>query len=198
MPPRSPSVPPAAAPLAAVDLAPYALRPMQLDDIDTVMAIEARAFPTPWSAAGYAHELTQNKLATYDVLTVAAPDGTTALIGFTGAWLLVDEWHISTIAVDPPWRGRGLGALLLLDMLWAAYARGAALATLEVRDHNPVARQLYEKMGFVTVGRRPRYYRDTGEDAIIMTLEPLDAAYRRRLHALQAEIVARLDRRPAA
>lgn len=148
---------------------PYALRPMRLDDLEAVMAIEERSFPTPWPAEGYRRELTVNEQAHYYVLARETA-GEWPLIGFAGHWLVAGEAHVSIIAVDPTWRGRGLGELLLLNLLLVALEQGATLATLEVRCQNQVARALYEKYQFEVVGRRPGYYSDTGEDAILMTL----------------------------
>jgi ribosomal-protein-alanine N-acetyltransferase len=158
----------------------YAIRPMQVADIDAVMAVERRAFATPWQAAGYQHELTQNDVAFYQILLDMTPP-VSRLVGYAGYWLLAGEAHISTIAVDPPWRRRGLGDALLISQLQRATAQGAFMATLEVREHNIVAQRLYEKYQFEHVGRRKRYYKDTGEDALIMTVAALDEAYRQFL-----------------
>jgi len=154
---------------ALVPPRPYRLRPMRLGDLGAVMAIEKRSFPTPWPAEGYRRELTANERAHYYVLTRETA-GKWPLIGFAGHWLVADEAHVSIIAVDPAWRGRGLGELLLLNLLLVALEQGATLATLEVRCHNQVALALYDKYRFEVVGRRPGYYKDTGEDAILMTL----------------------------
>jgi ribosomal-protein-alanine N-acetyltransferase len=83
--------------------------------------------------------------------------------------MIVDEAHISTIAVHPKWRGRGLGEMVLVAMIDAAIQRGAAEVTLEVRVSNLVAQSLYRKYAFVQVGRRKGYYHDNREDALIMT-----------------------------
>lgn len=147
---------------------PFALRPLQLADIDAMLPIEQHSFPTPVKASTYVYELTENRLAHYQALTAGD-----RLIGYAGYWLIADEAHVSIIAVDPGWRGRGLGELLLLNVIAQARAAGAALVTLEVRENNITAQQLYAKCRFEVVGRRRRYYRDTGEDAILMTL-PLD------------------------
>jgi ribosomal-protein-alanine N-acetyltransferase len=106
---------------------------------------------------------------------------------------MVDEAHITTFAVDPAWRRQGVGETLLLALLDLALGRHAREATLEVRLSNLPARRLYEKYGFRPVGLRPRYYSDNGEDALIMTTEPLgSAAVRDRVAGLRAE----LDERP--
>ncbi|HSH01252.1 MAG TPA: ribosomal protein S18-alanine N-acetyltransferase [Anaerolineae bacterium] len=153
--------------------APFALRPLTLADQDAVMPIDARSFPTTWSAKGYHHELTNNDLAAYQALTY-----NDTLIGYAGYWLIAAEQHISTIAIDPPWRGRQLGELLFLNMLHLAYTHPATLSTLEVRQYNTTAQALYHKYRFQLVGQRPRYYHDTGEDAFLMTVDPLDTHYK--------------------
>lgn len=94
------------------------------------------------------------------------------LIGLAGFWLMADEAHISTIAVHPDWRGLGLGEWLLLALLEAGQALGAETATLEVRPSNEPALALYQKYQFEEVGRRPRYYSDNDEDALIFTTPP--------------------------
>ena len=95
-----------------------------------------------------------------------------------GLWVMVDEAHVTTFAVDPRWRRRGVGERLLLGLLDIAVTRRAREATLEVRLSNMPARRLYEKYGFRPVGIRPRYYSDNGEDALIMTTDPLDSPAR--------------------
>ncbi|MDX1686998.1 MAG: ribosomal protein S18-alanine N-acetyltransferase [Candidatus Promineifilaceae bacterium] len=145
---------------------------MRLGDLEAVMAIESSSFPTPWPAEGYRRELTANERAYYYVLT-GETGGERSIVGFAGHWLVAGEAHVSIIAVEPAWRGRGLGELLLLNLLLVAVEQGATLATLEVRCRNQVAQGLYHKYGFEVVGRRKGYYKDTGEDAILMTL-PLD------------------------
>ena len=115
------------------------------------------------------------------------------VVGFAGLWVMVDEAHVTTFAVDPHWRRRGVGERLLLGLLDIAAARRAREATLEVRLSNMPARRLYEKYGFRPVGIRPRYYSDNGEDALIMTTDPLESGgMRDRIAALRAAI----DQRP--
>lgn len=173
---------------------PWQLRPMQLADIESVLTIERVSFPTAWTASGYAYELTENQIAHYVTLS----HETVGIVGYTGYWLLADEVHISIITVDPMWRGRGLGELLLLDILFEAYPHQARLATLEVRRSNEVAQALYRKYGFEQVGLRPRYYQDTGEDACIMTVDPLDIVYRKRLEVAWLTLSARLHTHDAS
>lgn len=168
-----------------------AIRPMRLDDLDAVMAIEQTAHPTPWTRTGYEHELTQNHLATYQVIVSSAP-ATGHVLGYAGHWLIAGEAHISIIAVEPAHLGQGVGSILFLSMLFAAIHQGAFLATLEVREHNLAAQTLYQRYGFVPVGQRKQYYKDTREDGIIMTVEPLDDAYYQRLIAQRDLLLQRL------
>ena len=110
-----------------------------------------------------------------------------AIIGFAGMWLAFDEAHVTTIGVDPPHRGLGLGELLLLCMFDEAAARGANWLTLEVRVTNAAAQALYRKYGFTEHGTRKRYYSDNNEDALIMWSPPLgEPEYR-------AEVESRRD-----
>jgi ribosomal-protein-alanine N-acetyltransferase len=141
---------------------------MTLNDLAAVHAIERASFSTPWPDDAYRSELQTNRLASY--LVARAGD---EVVGFAGIWLMVDEAHITTFAIHPEWRRRGIGERLLVAVLDVALARGAREATLEVRLSNVAARRLYEKYGFRPVGLRPRYYTDNGEDALIMTTEPL-------------------------
>lgn len=162
---------------------------MSLDDIEAVHAIERASFFPAWPDDAYRNELTTNKLATY---VVARLDG--LVVGFAGIWLMVDEAHVTTFAVDPAWRRRGVGQRLLLALFDVAVARRAREATLEVRLSNVAARRLYEKYGFRPVGLRPRYYTDNGEDALIMTTDPLDSApMRERVARLRVTLDERAE-----
>ena len=172
---------------------PYRLRSMRLSDITWVMVIEKLVFPTPWKASAYEYEVAQNRLARYKVLTAQIEDNPERLIGYAGLWKLSDEAHISTIGVDPRWQGKGLGELLLLDLMYLSFNIGAALVTLEVRKSNTVAQALYEKYAFEIVGERRRYYQGT-EDALIMTVEQLNRAYWVSLRANQNRLFERLSK----
>ena len=104
-----------------------------------------------------------------------------------------DEVHVSTIAIQPEQRGKHLGEFLLLNMLFLAYAHPACLVTLEVRQSNIAAQQLYAKYDFAVVGERPRYYKDTGEHAILMTAEPVNGRYHQFLIAQKNILLAQLQ-----
>ena len=185
---------------------PYVIRAMRWDDVPLVMTIERESFPLPWSSYTYRHELTENAHSHYIVVQAraAGPDtrpwwrrmlrpSSMPIVGYGGYWLITDEAHISTIAVAAPWRGRGVGELLLSAMIEQAQARQATMVTLEVRVSNRVAQNLYQKYGLEITGTRPRYYRDNNEDAYIMTVERVDSQeYRRRFAEMQAALWARL------
>ncbi|MFA5536750.1 MAG: ribosomal protein S18-alanine N-acetyltransferase, partial [Bacillota bacterium] len=128
-----------------------------------VLQIEQVSFPTPWSKDTYLNEIKYNQLAHYYVCLLD-----NEVIGYAGMWLIIDEAHITTIAVNPAFRGKQFGKLLLAELLARAAILGADKATLEVRPSNQAAQNLYKEMGFVVAGSRKQYYTDTGEDAIIM------------------------------
>ncbi|HUQ43461.1 MAG TPA: ribosomal protein S18-alanine N-acetyltransferase [Candidatus Limnocylindria bacterium] len=160
---------------------------MTLADIDAVHAIERRSFAVPWPDEAYRNELQTNRLASY-VVARAGDE----VMGFAGIWVMVDEAHVTTFAVDPRWRRRGVGERLLLALLDLSVTRQAREATLEVRLSNMPARRLYEKYGFRPVGIRPRYYSDNGEDALIMTTDALSSASMRdRVARLRATLELR-------
>jgi ribosomal-protein-alanine N-acetyltransferase len=109
------------------------------------------------------------------------------VVAYAGLWLMVDEAHVTTFAVLPAYRRRGIAGQLLSHLIELAADLGATVVTLEVRISNLAARQLYERFGFRPVGVRPRYYTDNGEDALIMTTEPLDGPDVRALHRRLAD-----------
>ncbi len=159
---------------------------MRLDDLDAVHLIELASFSAPWPPNAYRSELETNRLANYLVARVDE-----RIVAYGGMWLMVDEAHITTFAVHPAWRRQRIGERLLVAFLDLAVGRHAREATLEVRLSNIAARRLYEKYGFRPVGLRPRYYSDDGEDALIMTTEPLsEPRFRERLERLRAELDA--------
>jgi len=147
---------------------PIQVEPMALADVPAVLDIERRSFATPWPPEAFTQELANNRLARY---TVARHGGT--VVGFAGVWLMVDEAHITTLAVHPDWRRQGIGHRLLEYLLLAAQDLRAGHLTLEVRVSNRAAQALYAAHGFEIVGRRERYYSDDGEDALVMTTPPL-------------------------
>ena len=152
-------------------LLPYLVRPMRLGDVDQVAAIERLCFPLPWPPETYRRDLRYNGNSHY--LVAERRRSPPEVVGFGGYWLISDEVHISTLGVHPDHRRLGLGEYLLAGILLEALARGAYLATLEVRVSNAAAQALYCKYGLRVVRRRRRYYRDNNEDAFVMSVESL-------------------------
>jgi len=143
--------------------------PMRLDDVTAVHEIERLSFRTPWPSYAFEQELRGNRLAHY----VVARAGD-RVVGFAGVWLMVDEAHVTTFGVHPDWRRQGIGRQLLLNLVELSRAIGARRMTLEVRASNEAAQALYSGFGFDEAGRRPRYYTDDGEDALVMSTPDLD------------------------
>ena len=154
------------------------VEPMAAEDIPAVHAIESASFPTPWPPYAFRQELETNRMARYIVVRAGQ-----RVIAYAGIWLMADEAHMTTFAVLPAYRRRGIGGLLLSELMDLSADLGAAVITLEVRLSNASARRLYQQFGFRPVGVRPRYYSDDGEDALIMTTERLDAPDMQRLRS---------------
>jgi len=149
----------------SVDSVPT-VRPATPADLLVVEAIERASFVDPWPRSALLQELKTDRLRR----PLAAERGG-RLIGYLMGWFVADELHIINLAVDSQERCSGIGTLLLTDICAEARRRKCRLATLEVRDSNVEARGFYERNGFETRGRRRGYYRDPGEDAVIMTLD---------------------------
>lgn len=146
---------------------PMTLRALRESDLDTVVGIEASCFKSHWTREAIQAEM-GNAAAFYVVATSAGKT-----VGYAGQWVIMDEAHITTIAVDPKRHGERFGERLLIALLQEARYRGARRATLEVRITNKAARGLYEKYMFETVAIRRKYYQDTGEDALVMWMNDL-------------------------
>ncbi len=140
----------------------YIIRRMTLADVDGVHAVELSSFPKPWTREDFVKEMTGNTCARYQVAEEAGE-----IIGFAGAWIVLDEAHITNIAVLKAHRGRGIGRALTEALLQYAANLGVVYATLEVRRSNEIAQKLYNSLGFEYVGLRKRYYENNGEDAFI-------------------------------
>jgi ribosomal-protein-alanine N-acetyltransferase len=147
---------------------------MRAQDVAAVHRIERASFPVPWPDYAFRQEIESNRLAHYLVVRAGRE-----IVAYGGMWLMVDEAHITTFAVLPEWRRRGVGGRLMLDLMSVARQLGARVMTLEVRLSNKPARELYHRFGFKPVGVRPRYYSDNGEDALIMTTDELASAQMR-------------------
>lgn len=137
-------------------------RAMTQDDAEAVAAIEEKSFAMPWKREDFWHEA-RNELATY---IVGELDG--KLIAYAGAWVSFNQAEVMSVAVDPEYRGQGIGTILFGELIKSVKARGATSITLEVRPSNTPAIKLYESFGLKSVGRRRGYYLDNGEDALIM------------------------------
>jgi ribosomal-protein-alanine N-acetyltransferase len=199
---------------------PYVVEPMRVEDIPEVVELERLAFPSPWPARAYRYEVTQNRLAHYFVArrrfpvvaehapneeepsllrriqtwTMSSKHADLPMVGYCGFWIAAQEAHVSTIAVDPKYRGRGIGQLLLVTAIEKALELNATLVSLEVRVSNFVAQNLYRKYGFAVVGRRPRYYSDNREDALIMTADHIGSPpYQRLFHKRRRHLLKRLE-----
>ena len=127
----------------------------------------------PWPESAYRYDLTNNSTAILWVAEDLSKDQGSKVVGMVDVWLIQEEAHIATLAVHPEYRGKGIAADLLRKVLFEAYKLGARRAMLEVRESNIAAQNLYEELGFVTVSRRRRYYRDNNEDALLMNLDNL-------------------------
>ena len=150
------------------DEAQYLFRPMTILDIEQVCALEKICFADPWSEKSMRDELEKNELAYYGVLVPA--EDTTKGVAYGGFWAIIDEGHITNIAVVPELRGRRLGQMLVMGLMEIAKMRNVERMTLEVRVSNQSAQRLYERLGFETQGIRKKYYEDK-EDALIMWCE---------------------------
>lgn len=140
-------------------------------DVDAIHAIEVACFKTPWSRESILHEVTENACARYVVLR---EDGVP--IAYAGVWFILDEGHITNIAVHPDKRRMGYGERVCREMIQLAADSGMNWMTLEVRRSNKAAQDLYHKLGFIDVGYRKRYYENT-EDALVMALEHMPEAH---------------------
>lgn len=139
------------------------IREMTTSDIKEVLEIEHESFTTPWSEEAFRNEVEDNVLAVYIVAEVEGK-----VTGYGGFWRILDEAHITNIAVGESYRGQGIGDALLIGMIGYCKANHVGNMTLEVRKSNYPAISLYKKHGFEEAGIRPGYYSDNHEDAIIM------------------------------
>ncbi|WP_193437435.1 ribosomal protein S18-alanine N-acetyltransferase [Sporolactobacillus pectinivorans] len=139
------------------------IRPMTISDIDQVMIVEHSAFDVPWSRNAFENELVNNHFAAYFVAEYGQK-----IIAYCGVWVIVDEAHITNLAVLDGYRGNKVGETLLRKVMLYARAKGARTVSLEVRVGNDIAKNLYRKLGFRSGGIRKNYYSNNGEDALVM------------------------------
>lgn len=138
-------------------------RKMTLDDIDEIVEIEKEAFSMPWSRMSFEHELKTNKLAKYYVM--ADKQG---VVSYCGFWIIMDEAHITNIACSKEFRRCGYTKTLMQEVESILKGEGISRITLEVRVSNEAAINLYHGLGYKDAGKRPNYYTDNNEDALIM------------------------------
>ncbi|OKH17597.1 ribosomal protein S18-alanine N-acetyltransferase [[Limnothrix rosea] IAM M-220] len=135
------------------------------DDLPQVLELDQACFGGLWSKDGYLREMASPNST---LLILPLPNDGDRLMGLGCLWSIVEEAHVTIMAVHPDFQGQGLGQLILLGLLRDAWLRGLERATLEVRESNTAAIALYEKFGFQVAGKRKGYYQTTGEDALIM------------------------------
>lgn len=143
------------------------IREMTASDIDAVAALEAELFSMPWSAQGFADTLCRE-----DVLFLVACEDD-SLLGYVGVYCTADEGEITNVAVAQTARRRGIGQELLRHLIDQLVQRGIGRIVLEVRVSNDPAIRLYEKQGFVTMGKRKNFYEKPTEDAYVMVRQPI-------------------------
>lgn len=158
--------------------------PMRIEHLPDVLAIERLSFKTPWSYESFLNDV-KNPGTDYRIAKVGE-----RLVGYAGLWLVVDEAHITNIAVHPDFRGRKIGEKLLLCLLEVAHTRGMARALLEARVGNTPALHLYQKYGFKEITRRRNYYQEDQEDAIVMWADGVNTPeYGERLARLKVQLL---------
>ncbi|MEH7504839.1 ribosomal protein S18-alanine N-acetyltransferase [Neobacillus drentensis] len=141
----------------------FVFRKMREEDIDQILEVEHASFTTPWSREAFYNELHNNRFAVYLVL-----EENNKILGYCGAWIVIDEAHVTNVAILPEFRGRKLGEAIMRKMMSVAREMGAKSMTLEVRVTNHVAQSLYRKLGFQDGGIRKNYYSDNQEDGLVM------------------------------
>lgn len=161
------------------------IRQMRPEDLDEVMEIEQYSFPTPWTRTIYEHDLKRNPRSRF---FVARNEDEGELLGYIGNWVIEDECHVGTIASKREFRGQRIAEALLIHTARISLAEGVTYIILEVRENNFAAINLYKKLGFKQVGLRRGYYRDTGEDALLLTLHDLESLASRDIPLAVAQL----------
>lgn len=148
----------------------FAIRKMTLEDVPSVIDLDHKSFSLPWPERSFRFELTANPASR---CWVAEFEG--KIVGMIVVWLIIDEAHVATLATHPEFRRQGIAKKLLAHALRLMMDEGAHSSFLEVRESNFAAQEMYRKFGYEESGRRPHYYRDNDEDAILMNLASLNA-----------------------
>ncbi len=169
----------------------YRARPYTPKDLHPLMILNQQCFSMPWSVQAVRFDAEENTYSHWAVLEEAAPAQEKApwqswlrrligsepaphLIGFGAFWVMHGEAHITSLGIAPTYRGHGLGEVILSSILQRAATAGGRYSTLEVRVSNQPAQRLYSKYSYRVVGRKPSYYHDNGEDALVMRTRPFD------------------------
>lgn len=149
------------------------VRRMMFTDLPEVSAIDQESFSQPWPAEAFEIELDNSNARCWVAETDLGPDSAqkNQIIAILVIWRVLDEAHIATIAVKQSFRRQGVGKLILIKGMQDAYREGARIFHLEVRAGNLAAQEMYFHLGYQVVGKRPRYYKNNGEDALLMTLD---------------------------
>jgi [ribosomal protein S18]-alanine N-acetyltransferase len=145
------------------------IRKMKPEDLEEVVNIDKMSFSLPWPENSFRFEVLENRNSRNWVAEGTLPDGKKRIVAMTVLWKVLDEIHIGTFAVHPEFRRLGVGKQLLKVALDEARSEGASHAWLEVRRSNLAAQQLYQQFGFEVLDVRKKYYKDNGEDALVMT-----------------------------
>lgn len=142
-------------------------RKMTVADIDGVLKIEEEAFSLPWTRDAFVQEMTTNLHAYY----IVAENDQRQIVGFCGMWMIIDESHITNVAVAEQVKGQGIGEGLMREAIRVAREHEVVLMSLEVRVSNTIAQNLYRKLDFKNGGIRKGYYTDNQENALVMWVE---------------------------
>jgi ribosomal-protein-alanine N-acetyltransferase len=145
------------------------IREMKAEDLNEIMAIEKRSFPTPWSLNMFKKELRVG--IARNLVALAGRQDKKQIVGYINFWIFSGESHLNNIAVKNEFRGKGIASRLMKAMIERSCEEGVLRGTLEVREKNRAAIALYVRYGYVVKGRRPNYYYDSKEDAVIMWRE---------------------------
>lgn len=173
------------------------LHPLTDQWLDAAVELDRLALGGMWTRSGYQREMDSSNSELLVLLSgaVRGDDRSRPLIALGCMWAILDEAHITLLAVHPDFQRQGLGQAMLLALLMAARERNLSWATLEVRASNRVAIDLYAKFGFTEVGKRPKYYPDNGEDALILWRRGLQSdEFAQSLAIWQQQINDRLAR----
>ena len=160
--------------MSSTESGTLSIRKMEASDIQPVIVLDRQSFSLPWPESAFHYEVEKNTASRCWVAELDNAAKNPVLVGMIVVWLILDEVHIATIAVNSTFRQLHIGQRLLAHTLIDAIDLGAKKAFLEVRKGNLAARELYRKFGFIEVGVRRWYYQDNREDAILLNLEELD------------------------